>query len=314
MMQGCDTLLMVGSGFPYSEFLPEEGQARGVQIDLDGACSASATRWRSTSPATPRTRCRRCCRCSSTRPTAMARRDRGRDERWRQHARRRAPMSRPTRSTRSGSSGSSPAAAGRGIVTADSGSAHQLVRPPPALPPRDAWRRCPARWPRWARRALRPRGQVRPPRPAGHRDRGRRRDADERDQRADHRRRSTGRAGATRAWSCWCSTTATSTRSPGSSACWPATQARGPQVIPDFPYARYAELLGLEGIRVDAPDRSAPPGSEALAADRPGACSRRSPTPTSRRCRRTSPSSRPSTSLTRSHMAIPRAVRSSGKP
>jgi pyruvate dehydrogenase (quinone) len=34
MMTECDTLLMVGSGFPYSEFLPEEGQARGVQIDL----------------------------------------------------------------------------------------------------------------------------------------------------------------------------------------------------------------------------------------------------------------------------------------
>jgi pyruvate dehydrogenase (quinone) len=36
LMMGCDTLLMVGSSFPYSEFLPEEGQARGVQIDLDG--------------------------------------------------------------------------------------------------------------------------------------------------------------------------------------------------------------------------------------------------------------------------------------
>jgi pyruvate dehydrogenase (quinone) len=36
MMTGCDTLLMVGSGFPYSEFLPGEGQARGVQIDIDG--------------------------------------------------------------------------------------------------------------------------------------------------------------------------------------------------------------------------------------------------------------------------------------
>ena len=35
-MNGCDTLLMVGSGFPYSEFLPPEGQARGVQIDIDG--------------------------------------------------------------------------------------------------------------------------------------------------------------------------------------------------------------------------------------------------------------------------------------
>jgi pyruvate dehydrogenase (quinone) len=36
MMSECDTLLMVGSSFPYSEFLPREGQARGVQIDIDG--------------------------------------------------------------------------------------------------------------------------------------------------------------------------------------------------------------------------------------------------------------------------------------
>ncbi|MGH6890437.1 MAG: thiamine pyrophosphate-requiring protein [Rhizomicrobium sp.] len=36
MMMGCDTLLMVGSAFPYSEFLPKEGKARGVQIDIDG--------------------------------------------------------------------------------------------------------------------------------------------------------------------------------------------------------------------------------------------------------------------------------------
>jgi len=36
LMMDCDTLLMVGSSFPYSEFLPEEGQARGVQIDIDG--------------------------------------------------------------------------------------------------------------------------------------------------------------------------------------------------------------------------------------------------------------------------------------
>src|ERR687884_1956063 len=36
LMNECDTLLMVGSSFPYSEWLPGEGQARGVQIDLDG--------------------------------------------------------------------------------------------------------------------------------------------------------------------------------------------------------------------------------------------------------------------------------------
>ncbi|HUB66639.1 MAG TPA: thiamine pyrophosphate-requiring protein [Candidatus Methylacidiphilales bacterium] len=35
MMQSCDTLLVVGSSFPYSEFLPKEGQARAVQIEID---------------------------------------------------------------------------------------------------------------------------------------------------------------------------------------------------------------------------------------------------------------------------------------
>jgi pyruvate dehydrogenase (quinone) len=36
LMQGCDTLLVVGSSFPYAEFYPKVGDARGVQIDLDG--------------------------------------------------------------------------------------------------------------------------------------------------------------------------------------------------------------------------------------------------------------------------------------
>jgi pyruvate dehydrogenase (quinone) len=36
MMNECDALLMIGSRFPYSEFLPPEGRARGVQIDIDG--------------------------------------------------------------------------------------------------------------------------------------------------------------------------------------------------------------------------------------------------------------------------------------
>jgi pyruvate dehydrogenase (quinone) len=36
MMSHCDTLLMIGSSFPYAEFLPKDGQARGVQIEIDG--------------------------------------------------------------------------------------------------------------------------------------------------------------------------------------------------------------------------------------------------------------------------------------
>lgn len=37
LMRDCDTVLIVGSNFPYSQFLPEYGQARAVQIDIDGA-------------------------------------------------------------------------------------------------------------------------------------------------------------------------------------------------------------------------------------------------------------------------------------
>ena len=36
-MKDCDTLLIVGSSFPYIEFLPKPGQAKCVQIDIDAA-------------------------------------------------------------------------------------------------------------------------------------------------------------------------------------------------------------------------------------------------------------------------------------
>ncbi|SDN92839.1 thiamine pyrophosphate-requiring protein [Lentzea jiangxiensis] len=36
MMRDCDRLLIIGSNFPYSQYLPKPGAARGVQIDLDG--------------------------------------------------------------------------------------------------------------------------------------------------------------------------------------------------------------------------------------------------------------------------------------
>jgi pyruvate dehydrogenase (quinone) len=41
------------------------------------------------------------------------------------------------------------------------------------------------------------------------------------------------------------------------------------QLLPDFPFASYAEMLGLKGIRVDSPDDVAGACQEALAADRP---------------------------------------------
>src|SRR5918999_1514668 len=36
LMDGCDTLLMVGTNDPWTEFYPAPGQARAVQVDIDG--------------------------------------------------------------------------------------------------------------------------------------------------------------------------------------------------------------------------------------------------------------------------------------
>src|SRR5512146_3253434 len=41
------------------------------------------------------------------------------------------------------------------------------------------------------------------------------------------------------------------------------------QDVPDFPYARYAESLGLKGIHVDRPEQIGPAWDAALSADRP---------------------------------------------
>jgi pyruvate dehydrogenase (quinone) len=41
------------------------------------------------------------------------------------------------------------------------------------------------------------------------------------------------------------------------------------QDVPDFPYATYAELLGLRGVRVERPEDVVPAVEAALAADRP---------------------------------------------
>lgn len=43
----------------------------------------------------------------------------------------------------------------------------------------------------------------------------------------------------------------------------------GSQDLPDFPYAAYAELVGLKGIRVETPEQVGPAWDQALSADRP---------------------------------------------
>ncbi len=70
------------------------------------------------------------------------------------------------------------------------------------------------------------------------------------------------------------------------------------QDIPDFPFARYAELLGLQGIKVEHPDEVGPAFDRAFTREPARRWSRRTPIRTSRRSRRTSPSRRRRTSPT----------------
>jgi pyruvate dehydrogenase (quinone) len=62
-MNECDTLLMVGSSFPYSEFLPKEGKARGVQIDIDARMLNLRYPMEVNLVGDSAPRCARCCRC-----------------------------------------------------------------------------------------------------------------------------------------------------------------------------------------------------------------------------------------------------------
>ena len=124
MMKNCDTLLMVGTCFPYAEWLPEPGQARGVQIDIDARMPSAAYPMEVHLVGDAGDAARARCRSSRAqgRPL-LARGDRGRDralvadldDRARPRRRPDQPAARLPRAQQ--------AAARRAILTSDSGSA-----------------------------------------------------------------------------------------------------------------------------------------------------------------------------------------------
>ena len=271
LMRGCDTLLTVGSSFPYTQFLPDFGQARAVQIDLDGryigmrypyevnlAGDAAAT-LRALIPRLRRKPDR------SWRETVE-----GNVARWWEVMAAEAMVDADPVNPMRLFHELSHRLPDDVIVTADSGSS--------------------ANW--YARqlkfrgdmrgslsgnlatmgpgRPLRHRGQVRPSGPAGDRVRGRRGHADERAGRADHDQALLASNGPIRGWSSRCCTTTTSTRSPGRCGPWKARpKFTESQWLPDVDYAAFAASLGLQAIAVDKPDQIGPAWDRALAADRP---------------------------------------------
>ena len=269
MMQGCDTLLMIGSGFPYSEWLPEPGQARGVQIDIDARMLGIRYPMELNLAGDARDT------LQALLPLLRRKEDRSWQEAIGETERTGGACS------RTGAAGRRPAQPGEGVPRAQRAAAgrlhrdrrlrlgHELVGPPPAIPSRHARRALRDARDDGPGAAVRGGREVRAPGPAGDRGRGRRRDADERHQRADRRRqvpRPLERSAPDRA-------RAQQPRPEpghvGAARARRRPEARGIPGHPDFPYARYAELLGLEGIRVDAPDQVAPAWEEALAADVP---------------------------------------------
>jgi pyruvate dehydrogenase (quinone) len=69
MMKACDTLFMIGTNYPYSQFLPKPGDARGVQIDTTGERMGIRYPTEVNLQGERAARCARSCRCWSKRRT-----------------------------------------------------------------------------------------------------------------------------------------------------------------------------------------------------------------------------------------------------
>ena len=259
---------MIGSGFPYSEFLPKEGQARGVQIDLKpdmlslrypmevnlvGDSARNAARLL---------------------PMLKEKTDRS----WRTRSRRMSASGGKTWKPRDGERQPGQSAArGLGAFAAPAGAGdhHQRFGSCANWYARDLkirrgmMARCRAALHRWARRALRDRRQVRPSGPSCGCLGRRRRDADEQHGRTDHRREILAE------WANPNWIVCVFNNQDLNQVTWEQRVMEGDpkfnatQQIPDVPYHRFAELIGLKGIFVDKPERLASAWDEALASDRP---------------------------------------------
>jgi len=270
MVMGCDCLLMVGTSFPYAEWLPEEGQARGVQIDIDGRMIGS--RYPIDVPLVGDSR--------ETLQALLPHLERKQDRGWREHLEHeierwweilddRAHLDAEPLNPQLVFAELSPRLPDDCILTADSGSAtnwwarHLKLRKgmkaalsgtlatmcpgvPYALAAKFAYPDRPV-IAALGDGAMQMLGNNALVDIAHYRDRWRNQQL----------------------------IVLVLNNGDLNQVTWEQRVLAGDpkleasQVLPDFPFARYAELLGLRGIRVESPDRVADAWDEALAADRP---------------------------------------------
>ena len=188
-MMGCDTLLTVGSNFPYTQFMPDLGQARAVQIDRSGKWIGMRYPYEINLVGDAKTTLRALI------PLLTRKADRGWREQveadvtdWWQTAERRAMTGADPVNPMRIFHELSAAAARERDRRQRLRQRRELVRPAPEIPRRHA--RLAVRHPghHGPRGAVRDRREMGAPRPAGDRPGRRRRDADERPGRADHHR------------------------------------------------------------------------------------------------------------------------------
>ena len=270
LMTGCDTLLVVGSNFPYSQFLPEYDQARAVQIDVDATMVGLRYPFEVNLVGDAAETLRRLA------PLLMARADRSwredieaKVERWWQVMERRAGVEADPVNPELVFHELSPRLPDNAIVTADSGSAAN-----------------------WYARHIRLRGTMRGSLsgtlatmgPAVPYAVGAKFGAPDRPGYAlvgDGAMQMNGineLITIAKYWREWADprlVVAVLNNHDLNQVTWELRALGGSpqflpsQELPDFPYAGYARSLGLEGIRVDAPDQVVPAWERALAADRP---------------------------------------------
>ena len=182
------------------------------------------------------------------------------------------------------------------IISCRLGLGRELVRPRPEAPPRDDGVALGNARDDGPGRSVRDRGEVRASRPACDRARRRRRDADERPQRADHDREVLAALERPAARRARAQQPRPEPGDVGAARDAGRPEVRGAAVDPRLPVREVrASSSASRACASTIPTRSATPGTR-RSPPTARSCSRRSSTPRCRRCRRTSRSSRPSTS------------------